>query len=329
MNYPMESSRLPDEESEIARTILILHNFEEVLRLSQDLCIIVPLKGLSLLLDLYKENYDRRLSDIDLLVYPKDKAQQLAMRLKSIGYQYNERQINHKVIQYKHKCTLFSTSSKRVDIDIHTDFITKKYFSSFCGSFSRDCLERCTPELFHGYSINKMEKIDEWLLLAQHWCFHLFSGEKWGKDLWVLQQSWNSDDFKCLHQRASQYNMARIVRATTYHLSRIYAPAHDRTTDIKKDRFITFVIHNSRVFKHERNWDRFIAAFWEFIFIEKRNNRIKAYLSLLFPPLGMIQCIYKIFNPFAILLYPFHLLFIIGCYFILGVYYLYSSSTVK
>lgn len=300
---------------DVARGLLVLKDFEKLVQECRGIARIVPIKGVALLLTLYRDSYARPVGDIDILIYPRGCMSELKVLLAHKGY-FPERKsaTSSEELKYKHKCTF--KSSGKTDIDVHLDFITKKFFSKTCGTFSKDAFSRCYPYDFEGMEIYLMNQADQWLLLAQHACFHLFCGEKWIKDLYLLQTAMTEKELQELGLRAGYYGFGKIVNATLYHLEKHYGNDALRIFEIKECRsflLMKFIKKCDRPFLRCVR-DRFIAAYWEFVFIDKKNAQFKAFMALLFPGLGMLMSIYKWrIKVLVLLFYPMHIIWVSCC----------------
>ncbi len=297
------------------RGLLILKDFGELVQECGEICRIVPLKGVSLLLTLYRDSFARHVGDIDILIYPRECLPGLKALLVRKGYSpERESATSPEELKYKHKCTFKSPG--KVDVDVHVDFITKKFFSKTCGTFSKDAFGRCYPYDFGGTEIYLMDQVDQWLLLAQHACFHLFCGEKWIKDLYLLQTAMTEKELQKLDLLARHYGLGKIVNVTLYHLEKHYGTDTLRISEIEGCRqplLMKFIKKYDRPFLRSVR-DRFIAAYWEFIFIDKRNAQFKAFMALLFPGLGMLMSIYKWrIKALVLLFYPIHIVWVSCC----------------
>ena len=94
--------------------------------------------------------------------------------------------MNNLVHLAKKKISLLSTSPCRVNVDIHFALVTKKFFSPTTSTFNADAFAR--------QKSGRLDSVDNWLFLAQHGCFHLFSDSKWIRDLDIVYQSFTDDE---------------------------------------------------------------------------------------------------------------------------------------
>ncbi len=306
----MEISKPKKRYSDIARALMLQEQFYDLCRKAEGLCNIVPLKGISLLMTLYGENLDRAVGDIDILIFPQEKLSELIERMKESGYSPQFKYLqSDSAKNVKRKVALISPDTHLYsDIDIHTAFVSKKFYSQYCGTFNHDALSRCKKE---GNNIYYMDAADQWLYLAQHACFHIFSEPKWLRDLMLLWQQFTDDDKLILKKRITQYNFNRVVTATLTFLRiqypKIQFELSSELEDINDRRFNHFLscISKSAKFRHRTA----VKYFYEFMFIDKHVNRKSAYRHLIFPSLSLMMTIYRSNKKLLLtLLYPFHII---------------------
>lgn len=300
--------RQPEDKSDhdTARILMLQSQFKEICRITDGLCNIVPLKGISLLQTIYNKNFDRAVGDIDILIFPGDKLQELIGRLKDHGYtpqfKYLQspaaKEVKRKVAMRSPDVRLYS------DVDIHTAFISKKFYNRYSGSFNEDALSRCRHTSGNVYF---MDDIDQWLYLAQHACFHLFSKEKWIHDLYLLWNRFSGSDKEILKKRINQYNFRRTVIATFHFLHKAYQDFNPKIlieADTDK-RFCLFLSNISESARFKRRTT--VKYFHEFMFIDNGRDRKKAFMRLIFPPLSLMMTIYRSKNKYLLLpLFPLH-----------------------
>ena len=303
----MKVERREAEAVDLARTLMVLSNYEWVRQKANDIDIeVIPIKGIDLLQTLYSENLNRPVRDIDLLCRNEADCRMLAETLCANGYRLEfPFALEPEALAAKHKVSLLSNSTTRVNIDIHTAFVTKKFFSQAIGRFNDDALSRCEN--------SRMEPLDRWLFLAQHAAFHLFSDDKWIVDLRLLYDAFTPEQRKALALKAANYGFRRVMAAALWHCYH-GEPAvcqellNDLHLSWAERRFMNFVCHFNRPFSHHA-FDRLIANYWEFAFIDRRRLRYLAWLRLMLPKKGMLTNIYRIKHPLALLFfYPLNLL---------------------
>lgn len=296
-----------NKEYDIARTLMILRNYEWLKVEANAVGVrIIPLKGIDLLQNLYSNNLNRLVSDIDILCGSEDDCRLLVERLCREDYKVEFKfAMNHRALSTKKKVSLISTCTTKVNVDLHIAFITKKFFSETVGTFNSDALARCHD----GF----MDEIDRWLYLAQHAAFHIYADDKWIEDLKLLYNDFSVDKKVHLFAAANRYGFRRVVLAALYKMFSIDIKKLNHEMGILvpskgEEDFLSFIKHFKSPFTRSI-YHRFISAFWEFIYIDKNSNRLKAILKLIFPSLGMITNIYRVKNSMTkYILYPFHLL---------------------
>lgn len=303
-NKPNEAER---QASDLARTLLVLNNYDWIKAEAKAVGVeIIPIKGIDLLQTVYAEHLDRFVRDIDLLCASEDDCRRLVERLCQEEYRLEfPFSLRPEVLSSKQKVSLLSCSMTKVNIDIHTAFITKKFFAKTIGSFNADALKRCHE--------GHMDASDRWFFLAQHAAFHLFSDGKWIRDLMVLLLPMTSSQQEALIAKATDYGFRRVMAAALYHVGKglpdqARQVLHGLKPTASERRFLAFIRCFDRPISR-RPLDRLIAAFWEFVFIDSRKKRFAAWLRLMFPDKGTLANIYKVKSPWAILLfYPLNII---------------------
>ena len=270
---------VPTGEAEMVRALLVQDNYEWIARRAQALGIeAVPIKGIDLLQTVYAQRFDRAVRDIDLLCYSEEDCRRLASDLIGEGsYRLEfEFSLRPEALAAKRKVSLLSNVKTKVNVDIHTALVTKKFFSRTVGTFNEDALQRIAD--------GRLEAVDRWLFLAQHDAFHNFSDIKWVRDLKIIYQNFSEQQRAETSRRGEEYGFGRVVQAALWHCS-----GQRRETN----GFLRFVRRFNCPWKHNLFY-RFIAGFWEFAFIEKRSARLRAFRDLIFPNLGTLTNIYRV-----------------------------------
>ena len=294
------------EVNDLARTLLILANFDWIQKQAEVVGVsIVPLKGIDLLQSLYAEQLERHVTDIDLLCKSEDDCRTLVAQLCQEEYRLEfPFALRPEVLASKKKVSLLSCNTTKVNVDVHTAFVTKKFFSQTIGSFNTDAVKRCEN--------GRMEELDKWLFLAQHAAFHGFSNSKWAIDLKLLYDRLSKEQKEALRQKANTYGFKRVVIAGVYHILKDDPDAMQRELArmhliSSERRFLYFIKVYDRPFS--RNIvDRLVTAYWEFTFISSRRHRLMAWLHLLFPSKGLLTNIYRIKSTTSIIFfYPLNL----------------------
>ncbi len=288
-------------QSELARTLLVLNNYDWLKTIASKIGVeIIPLKGIDLLQNLYAETLERHLNDIDVLCKNERDCMKLINHLCQEDYRVEfSFAIQPEALASKRKVSLLSCCPIKLNIDIHTSFVTKKFFSRTIGTFNEDALERCE----NGY----MDNLDRWLYLAQHATFHVFSDCKWVKDLELLYDRFSEKEKSELGKRINDYGFRRIVIATLYQIAknksgREYYEFNKLRLSSSERRFLTFIKYFDRPFS--RNvLDRLVLAYWEFVFIQSKAMRQSAWLQLIFPSKGLLTNIYRIKKEANIVIY--------------------------
>ena len=292
----------------IARSLLVINQFEQLCRTAEGVCNIVPLKGISLLLTLYNQRFDREVGDIDLLVFPSEKVGDFIERLRENGrYRLQFSFLREKKsLQAKQKIAMCPTVTTLTDVDIHTSFVTKKFFRLSCKRFDKDVLSRCRHVSRNVYY---MDCADQWLFLAQHACFHQYSDTKWLRDLSLLMGDMSQAEVETVRARASEYGFNRILHSALKQLGyKCELSSLGMRRCLKFADWCLALKHKGKIY------DKFVTPFWEFVFIDRCRKRLYAYWRLLFPSLHMIKNIYRLDGTaLAAAVYPFHsLLALVG-----------------
>ena len=292
----------PSYEANIARTLLVLDNFEWIKQQAATIGVhIIPLKGIDLLQSIYAERLNRPVRDIDMLCRSEEDCRRLVERLCQEDYRLAfQFSLRPEAMAAKHKVTLLSCTPNKVNIDIHVVPVTKKFFSQTIGSFNEDAIQRCVED--------RMEATDRWLFLAQHAAFHAFSDGKWLRDLQLLLDSFTQEQRSVLCEKANTYNFRRVTLAA---ISSLISHGEARLQQLlsafdlsrSEKRFLRFMGSFRHPFDRRRPLDRLITSYWEFAFIDRRRDRFRMWLQLMFPSPGVLTNIYRIRTPLARLFY--------------------------
>lgn len=298
-------------EIDYVRNTLLINQFYKILSLCGDTYPVIPLKGISLLFSIYKEDYLRNVGDIDIFV-SENNLEMLVEALKKSGYTCRNKRINYRLCS-KRKFDMIHTDKRFCDLDIHIDLINKKFFRTTTGDFTTFALNRLHTIEHNSKTILLLSPVDEWLYLAQHYCFHLFSNDKWLKDLYLLQLGFSNEEITDLVSIAKRFHFERVVTAVSKLLSHKYPQDSIKVPELITKKYFVFdlLFHNpDRKYAHTFS-NRIIAVFWEFIFIDNIRLRLKAYLHLLFPQLYVLSDIYSCSSKMICFAYPFHLLLVL------------------
>ncbi|MDR0763245.1 MAG: nucleotidyltransferase family protein [Bacteroidales bacterium] len=292
---------------DFVKNTLFINHFCKILSLCGENCLIVPLKGISLLFSIYKDNYSRDVSDIDILV-PENNVEDLIVQLKKLGYVFRNQNINNRK-QIKRKFDMMHADKKYCDLDIHTDLINKKFYRTSTGNFTAFAWQRLTKTTYNHQRIFLLSPVDEWLYLAQHYCFHLFSNDKWLRDLYLLQYCFSYEEITELVALAKQFHFERVVTMVGRYLKNKYSPEAIKIPEMITKKYFVFDLLSRKPGKKFAYTfsNRIIAIYWEFVFIDNPLSRLKAYLQLLFPALTIFMDIYNCKSKISCCFYPLHL----------------------
>lgn len=300
-------------EYSVARAMLVLRQYRQLCEIADGICRIVPLKGVSLLQSLYSQLLDRDAGDIDILVFPASKAPAFIEKLIDAGY---ERQFDHlsdsSALDAKRKIALRGRDALETDVDIHLSFITKRIFRSHCGNFNDDALSRCVPT---GPVESVMDRVDEWLFLAHHACFHQFENAKWSRDLELMLSGFTPQEVHRLKNRARKYGMMRVARVCERELNRlsgrkggVFSLPLSTGGDKRFELLTDGILHKP----HSRIMRRVFRAVWEIIFIDSPAGRLKGCCQLLFPSKRELKAVYRTSSSVAVELLRIPHLFFAG-----------------
>jgi len=297
------------DKIEFVRNTLLIDHFCKIRSLGGNNCPIIPLKGISLLFSVYTD-YSRNVGDIDLLVFEKD-IEKIIHRLEKIGYiPKTERTIKVR-LRSKGKFDMIHRDRKQCDLDVHIELINKKWFKFSIGDFTSFALSRIKTIEFNNLKINVLSATDEWLYLAQHYCFHLFSNDKWLEDLYRIQKTFSTTEVTDLIATVYNFHFERIVTAVSRRLKNNYPENEITIPEMLTKKHLIFDTVCSKNLKFAPSFsNRIIAIYWEFLFIHSCKSRINAYIRLLFPKLQILMDIYQCKLLIALLLYPIHIILV-------------------
>jgi hypothetical protein len=296
---------IESENIDFARNILLVNHFCKILSLCGENCSIVPLKGISLLFSIYKDDYLRNIGDVDILV-PENNVEILIAKLKELGYVFKNH-INNRLLS-KRKFDMIHPEKKYCDIDIHIDLINKKFYRLSTGNFTPFAMSRLTKTTYNHQNISLLSPVDEWLYLSQHYCFHLFSNDKWLRDLYLLQCRFSNEEIAELVTVATKFHFKRIVTAVSRCLKNKYRHDKIKIPEIVSGKHCVFDLasrNSGKKFAYTFS-NRIIAFYWEFIFIDSFRSRLNACLKLLFPEPIVLMDIYNRKSKIFYCLYPLH-----------------------
>jgi len=293
------------EKIEFVRNTLLLNHFCKIRTLCGEDCPVIPLKGISLLFSIYKD-YSRNVGDIDLFVFEKD-VERFIHLMNIIGYIPRIPGMNKVRIQSKGKLDMIHRDGKYCDLDIHVNLINKKWFKLSIGDFTSFVLSRLKTVEYKNCNINVLSNTDEWLYLAQHYCFHLYSNDKWLKDLYLIQKNFSNKEVNELITIAQNFHFERIVTAVSRRLKNNFPKDEIIIPEMLTKRHLIFDSICSKNLKFAYTFsNRIIAVYWEFLFIHNCKSRMYAYFHLLFPQWQILLDMYRCKLVSGLLLYPVH-----------------------
>jgi hypothetical protein len=285
---------------------MLVNQFHKIVALCGDDCPIVPLKGISLLFGIYRDDYARNIADIDFFVEEKN-VPNLVEKLESIGYRFrkNHRRLNIRLAA-KHKFDMVNPDPRFYDLDIHTSLINKKNFQDSDENFTDFAMSRLQTKTYNNTRIAFLNPVDEWIYLAQHYCLHFFSNDKWLHDLYLIRNNFSGSEMAELAMIAKTFHFERIVTAVNVKLKRQYDAETIKIPEpISKWRSLNFVLSYKprNKFVH-----KILVVYWRFLFIDTRQARNKAYAKLFSTELNYLAETYQCSKLTAFLLIPIHLL---------------------
>ncbi|MDR1764278.1 MAG: nucleotidyltransferase family protein [Dysgonamonadaceae bacterium] len=298
--------RIEASDLAFARNSLLINNFMTIAEKCGNDCLLIPLKGVSLLIALYDEDCVRPVSDIDLLTDERSLPQLLKI-LNELGYKLKSPSAFNR-LKTKGKFDMLTDSPAFFALDVHISLINKKFFRLTTGDFTAFALSRIRQIPYKEQKISFLSPVDEWLYMAQHYCFHLFADDKWLRDLFMLQNSFSDAYIAEIQVVARQFNLCRILTAAIRMMKHKYGTDAVKIPELVEGKHFIFdsLFRNPNKKYSATFFNRIIAAWWEFIFIDRSKARIKAFLRQLFPGISLISDIYAANNFFSILLLPIH-----------------------
>lgn len=312
------------------QAMILLDAFEKISAKAKGLCRIVPLKGIDLLRSLYSETLDRELNDIDLLVFPAEKAKEFIELLQQDGYRPEfSFALDEAALNKKRKVSLISHLERMPNIDVHLALVTKKFFSHTINGFNQDAISR-TKAVDEVISV--LDDVDRWHYLATHLAFHFLDGDKWYRDLALLLERFSEEQRRTLIYRTKQYDLERVVAAVCARMQSKYPDTASLVNieqllpDKSGKRFLRYMRFIEAHPKRVGHGLRLARYYWEFVFISKKEQRRHSFFSLMFPSLGNLQNIYRCHKFFALLLYIPHILInSLGIFLFLAQYHIIST----
>ena len=293
-------------EIEFVRNTILVNQFCKIVTLCGNDCLIVPLKGISLLFSIYKDNYARNVADIDFLVAEKN-IPHVIEKLESIGYRFRKSHKNLKFrLNLKHKFDMVNLDNRFCDLDIHTGLMNTKFLKLSDEDFTIFAQTRLQTKTINNIKISFLNPIDEWIYLAQHYCFHFFSNDKWLIDLYLIQANFSNSEIAELIIISQKFHFERTVTAASLKLRQRYDTETIKIPQlISKWRSLNFVLS----YKPQNKFAyKILMIYRKFLFIDNKDTRNKAYLKIFIPELNYLSDTYQCNKLVAFLLIPIHLL---------------------
>jgi hypothetical protein len=293
---------------DFVRNTLLIDHFCKIISIC-DNCRIIPLKGISLLFTIYKEGYSRNVGDIDILI-AENKTEEFIDNLSGMGYILRSPKTIR--LKSKRKFDMIHHNAQYCDLDIHVDLVSKKFFRLSVGDFTSFALSRLRKTSNNNTTVHLLSPIDEWIYLAQHYCFHLFSNDKWLKDLYLIQSHFSNEDIAELISIAKRFRFERVITAVYRCLKQKYNETEIKIPEIVVQKRLIFDLlfcKPNQKFAYTFP-NRIIAIYWEFLFIDDNQSRVNAYWRLLFPKPAVLSDIYNFKSQLFCFLYPVHLILV-------------------
>ncbi|MGM0582873.1 MAG: nucleotidyltransferase family protein [Bacteroidota bacterium] len=283
---------------------------------------IIPIKGASLIYTYYNQDQIRFFGDIDIFIAPEKVTEMLEI-IKASGYHTKHITLIQSTLKYKSKFDLINDNSKMLPIDVHTSLINKKFFSYNKGIFSSEILSRTQVIAMENTEVMRLNPIDEWLYLAQHFVLHhKMSGIKWLYDLYIIQSKFSNQDLSILVWRAKRYQLKKVIIAVREHLLNLFGHENIKIPKFMDKYNSLFLMHlikktlsQKAIFEGRYNdgnrkpLDGLLYMYWEIILIDEIKEQLIAVFRMVFPPKGLFYSIYKIKHLlFYIMLLPIHML---------------------
>jgi hypothetical protein len=167
-------------------------------------------------------------------------------------------------------------------------------------------MSRLQTRTHNNIKISFLNPVDEWIYLAQHYCFHFFSNEKWLHDLYLIQNNFSDVEFAELISISQNFYFERIVTAVSLKLKQQYDAKTIKIPElISKWHSLEFVISYKLKNKFVH---KILVIYWRFLFIDNTKTRNKAYMKLFSVELNYLADTYQCNKLIAFLLIPIHLL---------------------
>ena len=267
---------------------------------------ILPIKGVALSLTIYEADpSNRRFGDIDLLV-PQEKRSGFAALLDEMGYIPKKKEaLRDDYQQVKRKVEFISKNPDLPSLDVHSSFIVKKILARHTEISLQEVFARSRNIETEAGKFSILDVVDEWLYLSYHLVLHhRFSGLKWLKDLQLLTESMNAEQWQTLLNRATSTGLDKTVQATIIMLEQLFTlPDFCRKRPHRKYGLLARIwlaeaLHPQNILRRKLGHggagllSKLGAAFWEVLFIDDQQQQKKAIAFMLWPSHSLVKTIF-------------------------------------
>lgn len=302
---------------EFVKNSLIINTFNQIYDDCNGKIEIIPIKGVMLLLTLYKDDIGcRNVADIDFVV-KRDDLPNVMEILDKHGYKVDRHMYVKGDNLHRRKFSFYHKNKGKCDLDVHTSLITKRFIRNTIGSFEADALSDLQTINVDGREIHVLNDIYNWMYLAYHGVMHVFYKKKWLDDLFYLQKKFDNGGIKQLIDNVHKYHFERIYDFTVVRMVNNYDREDVKLPMLELNGCHLFFDVFTRPLQTKKDVkkavQKLMLAYLEFSMISQRKDRIREYFRLLFPDLNILQHTYKgINNKFLLtLMYPINLLVVL------------------
>ena len=299
------------------RNSLIINIFNQIYDKCQGRVNIIPLKGIMLLMTLYKDDIGRRdIADIDFIIDRKDLSTVIEI-LDNEGFDVDKKMYVKGKNLHRRKFSFYHRNGEKCDIDVHTSLITKRFIRNTLGTFENDALQYTCKINFCNREIVILNDIYNWMFLAYHGTMHLFHNKKWIDDLYYLQREFDNNKILQLVDNVRKYHFERLYNSAVTRMIRNYERGAVKLPLLEihgcRRFFDVFVSPGLNRGDINKQVYQLMLAYLEFAMISQGKDRVREYFRLLFPNLNILQHTYKgINNKFLlVLMYPVNLLVVL------------------
>lgn len=292
---------------------LIINTFNHIYDECYGMVDIIPLKGIMLLMTLYKDDIGHReISDIDFLIDRKD-LPVVMEKLDNQGFVVDKKMYVKGKNLHRRKFSFYHRRGDKCDIDVHTSLITKRFIRNTFGKFEDDALKSTKRIIYENREIIILDDIYNWMFLAYHGTMHIFHNKKWLDDLYYLQKGFDNNTISQLIDNVRKYHFDRIYNFAVTRMLRYYEQWSVKLPLLEiqgNHRFFdVFVSPGFDRGKINKQIYQLMLAYLEFSMISNGKARTREYFRLLFPSLDILQHTYKgVNNRFLLaLMYPINL----------------------